>query len=147
MSTPDGTKYRFGGEFNPDDTDVTTNDQNSAWYMPIYDQSICAGFTGFLCNKVWRWNLDRVEDPNGNILNYYYTLEMNYYSSNTLGSDLRREYVRAGNLVCIDYGMRKGNAITIPTHVVFQLEDRCDGPCTTTAPRPDTPSDLACTGS
>ena len=109
VTTPDGTKYRFGGEFNPDDTNASTNDQNSVFWLPVYHQSICPPNNGWMCNKAWQWNLDRVEDPNGNIINYYYSLETNYY----INSDnwTYQEYVRAGNLDHIDYGMRRGQRL------------------------------------
>ncbi|MCB9132112.1 MAG: hypothetical protein H6647_14415 [Anaerolineales bacterium] len=34
-----------------------------------------------VCNQVWRWNLDRVEDANGNVVVYTYAQETNWYSS------------------------------------------------------------------
>ncbi len=45
------------------------------------------------CNLL-NWNLDRIEDTNGNVVTLAYEVENNYYDARTF---LRREYVRAGH--------------------------------------------------
>lgn len=141
ITTPDGTKYRFGGEF---DTDKSNADQNSAFYTPMYDSTCSGANLGganyWVCNKAWRWNLDRVEDTNGNVISYYYEQEINYYNARTF---IRLPYTRAGNLLRIEYGRRTGSTST-PTQVVFNTENRCEGACTWPTNYPDTPGDLEC---
>ena len=90
VTTPDGTRYRFGGEFEP----LTNADQNSVYYVPVYDTTVCAAVSRKTCNKAWRWNLDRVEDTNGNASSYFYDLETNYYkSTNTTYGNAIMPYV------------------------------------------------------
>jgi len=74
VTTPDGTQYRFGNERDPE----TNADHNSVFYTPVYDATLCAGSQASLCNKAWQWNLDRVQDPNGNLISYFYNVELNY---------------------------------------------------------------------
>ena len=143
VTTPDGTKYRFGGEFDPDKT--TANDQNSAFYVPIRDVTVCANSTlggdyYRMCNKAWKWNLDRVEDTNGNVISYYYAPEINYYNARTF---IRLPYTRAGNVARLEYGRRTGSA-TVPTQALFNTAERCEGACAWPANYPDTPGDLTC---
>ncbi|NOX62177.1 MAG: hypothetical protein GXP42_09585 [Chloroflexi bacterium] len=81
VTTPDGTKYTFGAEF-----DVETGaDLNSAWYVPTYSTQWCTNDPYRVCNKVWKWNLDRIEDPNGNVATISYEQELNYYLLRSAG--------------------------------------------------------------
>jgi hypothetical protein len=142
VTMPDGTKYRFGGEFDPDKANA---DQDSAFYAPIRDLTVCANSTlggnyYGMCNKAWKWNLDRVEDTNGNVISYYYAQEINYYNARTF---IRLPYTRAGNAARIEYGRRAGSA-TVPTQVLFNTAERCEGACAWPADYPDTPGDLTC---
>lgn len=142
-TTPDGTKYRFGGEWLP--TTEGGTDQNSAWFVPVYSSGSCSGVSSYwVCDKVWRWNLDRVEDTNGNVIAYFYDQEINYYNARTF---IRSDYVRAGNVSRIEYSRRTGNSTTIPTRVNFVTENRCEGACAWPANYPDTPGDLECASS
>lgn len=142
VTTPDGTQYRFGGEWLPSTEGGT--DQNSAWFVPVYSSGSCSGVSSYwVCDKVWRWNLDRVEDTNGNVIAYFYDQESNYYNARTF---LRSDYVRAGNLSRIEYGRRK-DSTTIPTQVKFITEERCEGACVWPTNYPDTPGDLTCASS
>jgi len=96
VTTPDGIRYRFGGEFVPE----TSADQNSVFYVTIYDTNpaSCGNFLYDLCDKAWQWNLDRIEDTNGNVSNYFYELETNYYKArNDSRQAFRKLYVRAGS--------------------------------------------------
>ena len=70
VTTPDGTRYRFGGEIEPE----TGADQNSVFF---------AGIGGAPFTYVWRWNLDHVENTNGNVASYFYAVELNSYKSNS----------------------------------------------------------------
>ncbi|MBX3016094.1 MAG: hypothetical protein KF832_31520 [Caldilineaceae bacterium] len=119
-------------------------DQNSAWFVPVYSSGTCSGVSGYwVCDKVWRWNLDRVEDTNGNVIAYFYDQEINYYAARTF---IRSDYVRAGNLSRIEYGRRK-NSTTVPTQVKFMTEERCEEACVWPTNYPDTAGDLTCASS
>lgn len=142
VTTPDGVKYRFGGEFDPEKT-APNNDQNSAFYTTVYDQTCSSVSSYWVCNRAWKWNLDRIEDPNGNVISFYYQQETNFY--NARNGLFRREYVRAGNVARIEYGRRAGS-VTVPTQVVFNTVNRCEtANCVWPTDFPDTPGDLSCT--
>jgi hypothetical protein len=125
VTTPDGTKYRFGGEVEPETSKV----QASVQWLPIYEQTAATdcpvGGTGTVCNRAWRWDLDRVEDPNGNVVSYFYEQERNWFNSN--GSGTIRPYIRAANLTRIEYAKRaSAPGGTQPSaRVVFNTAMRC----------------------
>ncbi len=138
VTTPDGVKYRFGGEIDPDKT--TNNDQDSAFFTPVYDSTCSSVSAYWVCNKAWKWNLDRIEDPNGNVVAFYYQQEINHYNARTF---IRLPYTRAGNVAYIEYGRRVSSA-TVPTQIKFTTAARCEAPCLSWADYPDTPGDLSC---
>jgi hypothetical protein len=145
VTTPDGVRYRFGGEFQP--ANEGGLDQNSVFTTTIYSyhEGVCGNFLYDLCSKAWRWNLDRIEDPNGNVASYFYEVESNHYAArNDTTSTFRKAYIRAGQLVRIEYGRRAGVNATPPARVLFALEERCEGACAWPANYPDTPGDLTC---
>ncbi len=144
VTTPDGTQYRFGNERDPE----TNADQNSVFYTPVYDAALCAGSPATLCNKAWQWNLDRVQDTNGNLISYFYNVELNYYKAITTTTPVQLPYVRAGNLSRIEYGRRVGVNSTGTAQVHFVTEERCTpgSACTWPTHYPDTPGDLSCDG-
>jgi RHS repeat-associated protein len=153
VTTPDGTRYRFGGEFDAE----TGADLNSAFYAPVYDFALCSAVVYRICNQVWRWNLDRVEDANGNVVVYSYTQETNWYSSSMVPTSVHPykllQYVRGGYPAAIEYTRRAGDGSAAPTaRVTFSTAPRCLDPntaglCDWPADYPDTPADLACSGS
>jgi hypothetical protein len=148
VTTPDGIRYRFGGEF------VTESgaDQNSVFYATVYDVNAasCGNFLYDLCDKAWQWNLDRMEDTNGNVTNYFYDIETNYYKArNDSREAFRKLYVRAGQLIRIEYTTAAGQTEQPHARVLFNLELRCTNPtaggtCTWPTDFPDTPGDLQC---
>lgn len=148
VTTPDGVRYRFGGEIEPE----TGYDQDSVFYVTIYDTdpASCGNFTNDLCDKAWRWNLDRIEDTNGNVVSYFYSWEDNYYKArNDSSSSYRKRYVRAGQIARIDYSKRSGTSVQPHARVLFNSELRCTDPtstgdCSWPSQFPDTPGDLAC---
>ena len=142
ITTPDGTKYRFGGEFEPE----TGADQNSVFYVPLHT----IGSTGNHIQppSAWRWNLDRVEDTNGNVASYFYDLELHHYSD-PYGYSAKTTYVRAGNLSRIEYTKRAGQATQPHARVLFNMELRCSDPtstqwCHNYSMFFDAPTDLNC---
>lgn len=105
--------------------------------MPVYDLSICAADPYRVCNKAWQWNLDRIEDTDGNVVTFFYNQETNYYNARTF---LRRLYVRAGNPARIEYAKRANDAGVLPTaQAEFLTQNRCTGACLWPADYPDTP--------
>ena len=135
--TPDGTRYRFGGEFEPN----TGADQQSVFYTPVHDNTECGAESGHVClQKGYRWNLDYVVDPNGNAISLFYTREFNYYQSRRG----RLPYVKAGYLRRIEYTKRQNGAYQPKAKIVFYTAPRCTGDCRWPDDFPDVPTDLAC---
>ncbi|MFE0461333.1 polymorphic toxin-type HINT domain-containing protein [Kitasatospora sp. NPDC058965] len=166
VTTTDGTQYYLGLNHAPG----TTSDPatNSAWGVPVYmpksgdpcyssskgNASQCAAEPG------WRFNLDFVVDPQGNVQRYDWNNEANWYNmgagqANGSGGAMTA-YTRGGYLTQISYGYQLADeqAGRDPAaKVVFSTAQRCTKDpttCatlnTTTAPNwPDTPYDLNCT--
>jgi RHS repeat-associated protein len=161
ITTPDGTKYYFGLNHLPggDGSDPASN---AAWGVPVY----CPGSTD-PCNSAsapeqflgWRWNLDYVVDPLGNLTTYNYQQETNYYSmgggQNANGT--LTQYVRGGTLQTISYGWLVADARVNGTmsadQIAFTSSPRCTGTATDcssfskTSVWPDTPADQICKSS
>jgi RHS repeat-associated protein len=162
VTTPDGTKYYFGQNHLPGGggSDTATN---SAWSEPVY----CPGSTDpchsstWVKNMPWRWNLDYVVDPHGNLTMYDYNTETNYYSrggGQNDGNGTLTQYVRAGYPVSISYGYLLSDAINgakPSAQVLFGTSQRCLTPAstcasysnlnsTTASDWPDTPYDQNC---
>ncbi|HET9141752.1 MAG TPA: type IV secretion protein Rhs, partial [Actinophytocola sp.] len=123
VTTPDGVSYWFGRQRGPGYTNQEQT--NSAWTVPVYGPR--AGCAPAPCTEAWRWNLDFVEDPHGNVSIYYYTPETNFYGANNGTAGV--SYVRGGMLSRIDYGLRTvaGSVYgqTVPGQVVFAFTERC----------------------
>ncbi|MCL5997030.1 MAG: carbohydrate-binding protein, partial [Chloroflexi bacterium] len=140
-SAPDGTKYYFGSEVEPE----TGADMNSAFWVPSYDTATGSSCNGTLQNRAWQWNLDRIVDPNGNVVSFFYEPEFNYYSA----SGVLKQYVRAGLPRRIEYTKRTGTAVQPHARVLFHSEIRCSNPASATDcdGASDTPTDLNCDAS
>lgn len=131
VTTTDGMQYWFGRHRGPGYTDQEQT--NSAWAVPVYGPRAgnpcydSAGFAQSSCSQAWRWNLDFVEDPHGNVTAYYYRPETNYYGANKGTAGVK--YTRGGTLSRIDYGLRIVNGSmygpTVPAQVVFGTTERC----------------------
>lgn len=155
VRTPDGTEYWFGSGVNPENNNAVTN---SAWTVPVVGNNIytdpCSGTSISVCNQAWRWNLDRVVDPNGNYTAYTYWTEKNKYLGLNGFGDF--EYVRGGRLWYIEYGAHVDATTWKPTaKVVLDAKWRCvylvDGCPAPEAGNPgmetgfpDVPGDLMC---
>ncbi|WP_433272636.1 RHS repeat-associated core domain-containing protein [Actinosynnema sp. CS-041913] len=156
-----GVSYYFGRNRGPGYTGQEQT--NSAWTVPVYGPRAgdkChnpSGFASSWCMQAWRWNLDFVEDPHGNVTAYYYDQETNHYGANTQTAGV--SYTRGGTLKRIDYGLRNtGGSIygaVAPNQVVFGVAERClpdagfdCAPSKFTADNatrwPDTPQDQEC---
>ncbi|WP_073501593.1 GH-E family nuclease [Actinacidiphila paucisporea] len=169
VTTTDGTAYYFGVDHTPGTTsDASTN---SAWSLPVYhpkssdpcydaakgDKSQCSDPIGY------RFNLDFVVDPHGNVQRYDYKTETNYYNMG-LGQvaasgdgGTMTSYVRAGYLTQISYGYQLADARAghdPAARVLFTSAQRCttsDTVCTagnlsdsTATNWPDVPYDIHC---
>ena len=71
VTTPDGIRYRFGGE-KEDENAGWGRDLNSVATMPLKNDS-------FPQQKAYKWYLDRVEDTHGNLIYYFYAHEYNLF--------------------------------------------------------------------
>ncbi|GAA5039890.1 RHS repeat-associated core domain-containing protein [Actinopolymorpha pittospori] len=165
VTTTDGTQYHFGLYQLPGWTSgkPTTNsvlwapvagddaDAGDGKSEPCYSSS---GFASSFCNQAWRWMLDYVVDPNGNVMSYYYGREGNFYAKNGVATP-GTQYMRGAILSRIEYGQRSNTIYSTPTpfRVLFGTAQRCvptsTEPCTTLTSTnqgawPDVPFDQLC---
>ncbi|MFG2775076.1 RHS repeat-associated core domain-containing protein [Streptomyces sp. NPDC048350] len=134
VTNTDGTQYVFGKNHLPGWA-TGKAETNSVWTVPVFgDDSGEPGYTAGTSfserskNQAWRWNLDYVVDPHGNVMTYWYDKELNYYAKNgSTGNGT--EYTRAGYLKRIDYGQRTDTifSTTQPAaaRVKFTVQERC----------------------
>ncbi|MFD9687773.1 polymorphic toxin-type HINT domain-containing protein [Kitasatospora sp. NPDC059088] len=138
-----GTVYYFGLNHVPDANGNPTAlgaDSGSAWTLPVYSPNSgdpCydpAKGKGSWCQTAWRWNLDSVVDPHGNLTSYAYAPETNYYSrggAQSNGSGTNSAYTRAGALSSIGYGqllsdqLNNNGAYNPAAKIVFNTSERC----------------------
>ena len=135
---PDGTQYYFGA--NPDSLSGAPA-ADSTWTMPVYCPKANDGPSGNTCNTngtssfesnmAWRWNLDYVVDPYGNLTTYTWTPETNYYKRGYDGgtnAGTNTIYTRGGYLSSIAYGYQVSDAVAgdkpLDT-VTFNVAERC----------------------
>lgn len=161
VTKADGTAFYFGLNKLPGNTGQ--EETKSAFTTRVYGPKATdecyqtGGFANAKCDNLgWRWNLDYVEDTNGNAAAYYYAQEKNFYGANKQTTGV--EYVRGGQLRRIDYGLRKISGSiygrTVPSQVVFETTERCVPgavPCeegrrnsASAAQWPDVPTDQEC---
>ncbi|MBP2478603.1 RHS repeat-associated protein [Crossiella equi] len=134
VTTTDGTQYFLGLNRLPgwDQADPRKREETkSAWTMPVYGNHagepchVVGNYPASFCQQAWRWNLDYAVDRLGNVTTYYYDTEVNHYGRNNTPS-APTQYVRAGNLKRIEYGLRKDNShADEPMRVRFETEERC----------------------
>jgi RHS repeat-associated protein len=134
VTTTDGTQYYFGANRLPgaNGQDPATY---SAWGVPVFGPgspagTACANPTTAnpsACRTGWRWNLDFVVDPHGNLTRYTYAREENFYLHGTAKAPT--EYQAGGFLARIDYGWRTGDIANAAVHpaanIVFTPAARC----------------------
>ncbi|NGO87070.1 sugar-binding protein [Streptomyces sp. 196(2019)] len=128
LTSPDGTLYYFGYN-RPSGWAAGKDETNSSWTVPVFGNNTgepCkkATFAESWCQQTWRWNLDAVVAPRGNMMAYYYGKEANSYGRNLKSAD-DTAYTRGGYLKRIEYGLR-GNFYSKPTaKVLFTSSERC----------------------
>jgi RHS repeat-associated protein len=157
VTNTQGIRYTFGRGEQP-----TTNAKtDSVFTVPVFgddDGEPChkSSVEDSWCTQAWRWNLDGVEDPHGNVTTYFYAREMNRYARNG-DADKSTEYVRGGHVTDITYGQRAGaQDVPAPARLHFTHEPRCveaaggSGTCPAfdrdhATSYPDVPLDQLCT--
>ncbi|MED7951997.1 ricin-type beta-trefoil lectin domain protein [Streptomyces sp. BE303] len=173
VTTPDGTAYYFGLNHAPGTTaDSATN---SAWGAPVYHPNsgdpcyTAAKGKNSLCGPHqvgYRFNLDFVVDPNGNLQRFDWATETNHYNRgygqalHGGGTGELTPYTRGGYLTRISYGYKLDDAKAgrePSARAVFDTAERCVVSDTTCRPEnlstgtatnwPDVPYDLACQSS
>ncbi|MFJ8627846.1 RHS repeat-associated core domain-containing protein [Kitasatospora sp. NPDC093550] len=172
VTTPDGVQYYFGLNHLPGG-DASDPAANSVLTLPVYSPNSgdpcysAASGNNSWCQMAWRWQLDFVVDPHGNLTTYKYAAEGNKYKRGRVqsgGAGTLTDYQRAAYLKEIAYGQRldeqktaKGGA-NPAAKVVFSVSERCiPGGAITCAEDqrtaanadawPDTPIDQICTDS
>jgi RHS repeat-associated protein len=133
VTTTDGTQYYFGRNHGPGYTSQANT--NSAWTVPVYgahsgDPCYNATFSQASCLQAWRWNLDYVEDPHGDVTMYYYAPETNNYTPDGGQNSAKPvSYTRGGVLEHIEYGLRDDNGTVYANpavdKVVLGSTERC----------------------
>ncbi|MFC0623380.1 RHS repeat-associated core domain-containing protein [Kribbella deserti] len=141
ITSVDGTQYFYGSR----------PEAKSTWTVPVYGDDVnepCHGstFATSRCTQAWRWNLDKVIDPHGNMMVYSYDVETNSYGANL--QDAAVPYVRGGALRKIEYGLRSDNSVAATGQVEFLTDNRCVKGSECTAAKknnwPDVPWDSNC---
>ncbi|MDQ0369424.1 hypothetical protein [Catenuloplanes indicus] len=150
ITMPDGTKYHFGWSL------IDNRATNSVLGAPVFGNHAgepclqTSSFAASWCSMAYRWNLDLLEDPNGNAITYFYSKRFNY-TALANNPNQTHIYDRASVLNRIEYGA-KGWPLPAspPMQVIFKTDVRCLATaCGTeaspiTAAWPDTPWDLRC---
>lgn len=155
LITGDGTKHWFGlgAESTVDGAAATGSVQEvpvyggsgEPCYKPVASES--------WCQQAYRWNLDRVVDPNNNVTTFFYAKETNRYARWST-SALAVSYTRASHLMRVEYGQRAGSETSASpwARVLVTAADRCFDQANCPAPSaatageyPDVPLDLMCT--
>jgi RHS repeat-associated protein len=131
VTARDGTEYWFGRGYNPDNVTQVTN---SVFTVPMYGNGTTEPCQGAVCMQGWRWNLDRVVDPNGNVATYSYAQEINKYTLLGGFGATERAYVRAGQVASIEYGAHSGPTVAAQAKVEFGIVWRCSS----LSPKPET---------
>lgn len=169
VTTTDGVAYYLGLNHAPGTSADTAT--NSAWGVPVYHPkpgdpcySAAKGNASQCDQQVgYRFNIDFVVDPQGNVQRYDYTTESNYYNmgfgqvaKNGDGGTLT-QYTRSGYLSRISYGYKLADAVSgkdPAARISFDTKQRCttsDTVCQasnlskdTAKNWPDVPYDINC---
>lgn len=131
-----GTVYFFGLGHLPDasgNPSAKGPDSQAAWTMPVFSPNPgepcydTAKGKASRCNSAWRWNLDYVVDPHGNLTTFSYIPETNYYAlggGQNQGTGSNTSYTRGGVLRSIGYGQLLSDQIN--ANGAFQPASRID---------------------
>ncbi|GAA2740297.1 RHS repeat-associated core domain-containing protein [Kitasatospora cinereorecta] len=114
LTGTDGTVYLYGANRLPAALGGTGGDSPtySTWSEPVFGTgsgTSCNDPTGAVnpqtCLQAWRWNLDFVIDPHGNVTRYTYARELDNYQHQSATT----AYTRSGHLRELDYGWQKAD--------------------------------------
>ncbi|WP_432137432.1 RHS repeat-associated core domain-containing protein [Streptomyces sp. bgisy154] len=162
ISTQDGMRYYFGWGRSERDSAAT----DSVLTIPVAGNDAgepCHAQFPEPCTQAWRWNLDRVVDPNEVENAYFYDKQTNHYRS-VINADKARRYDAVSYLARIEYGWASQiTGAQLPAEVVLKHVGRCvermsyKDPLGTEPPAcpgissnpdsyPDVPTDLMCDG-
>ncbi|MFF6781959.1 RHS repeat-associated core domain-containing protein [Streptomyces sp. NPDC012510] len=162
ISSQDGMRYYFGWGRAERNNAAT----NSVYTLPVVGNDTsepCHSQYPEPCTQAWRWNLDRVVDPNEVENAYFYDKQKNHYRS-VANTDKARSYDAGGYLTRIEYGWASQiTGALLPakvelTHVGRCVERMaetdplgdepaaCPGISTNPDSYPDVPTDLMCDG-
>lgn len=125
VTTPDGTRYFFGRSKAHASAPAT----QSTWTVPVFgnqpgEPCYQASYAASWCSQAWRWNLDQVVDPHGNVMVLYHSAETNRYGRNNGAT--ATQYTRGGWLSRIEYGLREGaEHASAPAVAHFDVAERC----------------------
>jgi RHS repeat-associated protein len=143
--SPDGMMYEFGARWAT---------SNSLWTAPVFGNNAgepCYNTTAAsaYCQQGWRWNLDRVTDANGNVMEYNYDRQMNRYGRSGFPAQSTL-YTAGGWLTSIVYNAGKARVTFVPANRCYSNNLSASGcawfDSTRTTPYwPDRPSELVCT--
>ncbi|MEV4324293.1 DNRLRE domain-containing protein [Microbispora rosea] len=131
ITTQDGTVYRFG--YNTDSSLTMAfigDDEGEPCYQYYPEPGSGEDSVQQLCEKPWRWMLDREVDPNGNVIDYSYDKEWGFYCTVALGywDSECPEYDTAVNVSEVSYGHNINVAGSSPTaRIVFTTSGRASG--------------------
>ncbi|WP_233357104.1 polymorphic toxin-type HINT domain-containing protein [Saccharomonospora iraqiensis] len=159
VTATDGTQYFLGRNRLPGWQEGKP-ETHSVQTVPVHGNNSgepchAGDFDSAWCQQGYRWKLDYVVDPDGNVTTYYYAPETNRYGRNQ-DANKQTSYTAAANLRRIEYGLRADAVYApAPARVWFDLAERClptqDFACEPdqldedTADRwPDVPSDRIC---
>jgi hypothetical protein len=129
LTKTDGTQYFLGMNRLPGWT-AGNAETKSAWTVPVFGNNTgepCAQatFDASWCQRAYRWNLDYIIDPRGNVTTYSYEQEINHYARN-LNLANTTPYVRGGWLKQMSYGLRGDDLFAQPpAWVSLDVAERC----------------------
>ena len=118
--TPDGTKYTFGLTPQSTFTMPVGSTDGAACYTPNGSCNYPSDFR----YRAWKWNLEQIIDPRGNVTAFTYVKEQSRYSLNGTGV-IPLEYTRSGYLGFITWGGNTTNAANATNLVTFGTTLRC----------------------
>ncbi|MEU8032000.1 RHS repeat-associated core domain-containing protein [Streptomyces sp. NPDC049099] len=168
ISTQNGMRYYFGwGRSERTDPDPNWDKYtHSVLTVPVAGDDSgepCHSQFPEPCTQAWRWNLDRVVDPNEVENSYFYDKFVNHYRS-VINADKARAYDAAGYPIRIEYGWASQiSGAQLPAEVLLSHVGRCvermseanpldhepaacPGISSTPDSYPDVPTDLMCDG-